>query len=114
MPEAGMDLANLPTVIATAIATFMAITLSFNKWADMRKADATHVGILEKDRDSHARRADEAEEKAERAWARLDEVAKELTEMKVENAKLSEQVRSLTLANQLLSQRVEEFMRAQK
>ena|SRR6185503_7460708 len=112
MPEAGIEAANgLPGAVAMGIASFFALLAAFNKWLDMRRLDATHVGLLEKDRDAHMQRADEAEEKAERAWARLEEVAKEMTEIKVENARLSEQVRSLTQANQQLSARVEEFMR---
>ena len=114
MPETAIDYATLPQSIALAIATFMAITASFNKWAESRKADATHVGILEKDRAYHEERADIAEAKAEKAWQRLDEVAKELSEMKIQNARLSERVDSLTRTNQELTARLEEFMRAAK
>lgn len=114
MPDNGIDVSNLPNAIGLGIGCFFAIMAAFNKWAESRRLDATHVGLLEKDRAYHEERADIAEAKAEKAWARLDEVAKELTDMKVENSRLSEQVRSLTLANQQLSARVEEFMRTTK
>lgn len=112
MPEAAIDYATLPQSIALAIATFMAITASFNKWADSRKADATHVGILEKDRAYHEKRADEAEEKAEQAWARVEEIASQLSEVKIQNARLSERVESLTMANERLTNSLNEYMRA--
>lgn len=114
MPMDGIDYATLPQTVALAISTFAAITLCFNKWADSRKADATHVGVLEKERAFHEERADLAEDKAERAWQRVEEIAGQLTELKVQNARLSERVESLTKANEQLSKSLEEYMRASR
>ncbi len=112
VPETGMAGLSVPAIVATAIGSFLGVALSFNKWLDMRKTDKTHVTILQESIAYHEKRAEAAESKAEKAWAKVDELSEQVSELKSSNATLLERVSSLTDANSTLLRRVSDLTEA--
>jgi hypothetical protein len=101
-------------MVGLGCGAFMAIMLCFSKFIEMRRADATQVGILEKDRAHQLERAARAEEKMEGAWQTLNAIQSDFTKVQVQNAALAEEVRYLREENLALRSRVEDFMRTHK
>jgi septal ring factor EnvC (AmiA/AmiB activator) len=106
-------LEGVPTIIAAGVATFLALSAALNKWLDSQKNETTQVSILQADRDDWKEKAEAFELKAEAAWSTVTQLNKDLTELKVSNARMSEQLDALRQRNGELGQQIQEFMRSQ-
>lgn len=101
-------------MVGLGCGAFMAVMMCFSRFIEMRRADTTQVGILEKDRAFQLERAQKAEDKVEEAWRMVASIRDELTKVQIQNATLAEEVRHLREENQELRSRVEDFMRTHK
>lgn len=103
----------LSPIIASGVATFFVGLAAVNKWFDLQKNETTQVSILQADRDDWKEKAEQFEAKAEAAWSTVNQLNKDLTDLKVSNARMSEQLETLRQRNAELSQQIQEFMRSQ-
>lgn len=103
----------LSPIIASGVATFFVGLAAVNKWFDLQKNETTQVAIIQADRDDWKLKAEAFEIKAEQAWSTVNKLNADLTELKVSNARMSEQLDTLRQRNSDLSQQIQEFMRLQ-
>ena len=103
----------LSPIIASGVATFFVGLAAVNKWFDLQKNETTQVAIIQADRDDWKVKAEAFEVKAEQAWATVDNLKADLSELKVSNARLTEQLNNLRERNAELTQQIQEFMRTQ-
>jgi septal ring factor EnvC (AmiA/AmiB activator) len=84
-----------------------------NKWFDLQKNETTQVAIIQADRDDWKEKAEAFELKAEAAWSTVNKLNADLTELKISNATMTEQLNQLRQRNAELTQQIQEFMRTQ-
>lgn len=106
-------LEGLSPIIASGVATFFVGLAAVNKWFDLQKNETTQVSILQADRDDWKEKAEAFELKAESAWATVNQLNRDLTELKVSNGIMTEQLSQLRQQNGELRQQLQEFMRSQ-
>jgi len=107
------DLNGLPLIISTGVGVFFAMSAALAKWLDSQKNETTQVSILQADRDDWKEKAEAFEIKAEQAWSTVNQLNKDLTELKVSNGIMTEQLSQLRQQNTELRQQLQEFMRSQ-
>jgi septal ring factor EnvC (AmiA/AmiB activator) len=103
----------LSPIIASGVATFFVGLAAVNKWFDLQKNETTQVAIIQADRDDWKEKAEAFEIKAEQAWSTVNQLNRDLTELKVSNGIMTEQLSQLRQRNAELSQQLQEFMRLQ-
>lgn len=103
----------LSPIIASGVATFFVGLAAVNKWFDLQKNETTQVAIIQADRDDWKEKAEAFEIKAEQAWSTVNKLNSDLTELKISNARMSEQLDTLRQRNGELTQQIQEFMRSQ-
>jgi septal ring factor EnvC (AmiA/AmiB activator) len=107
------DLNGLPLIISTGVGVFFAMSAALSKWLDSQKNETTQVSILQADRDDWKEKAELFEAKAEQAWSTVNQLNKDLTELKVSNGIMTEQLAQLRRENAELRDNLQAFMRSQ-
>jgi len=107
------SLDGLPLIISTGVGVFFAMSAALNKWLDSQKNETTQVSILQADRDDWKEKAELFEAKAEQAWSTVNALNKELGEIKVQNARMDEQLTQLRRENAEQRETLQRFMRSQ-
>lgn len=107
------SLDGLPLIISTGVGVFFAMSAALNKWLDSQKNETTQVSILQADRDDWKEKAELFEAKAEQAWSTVNSINKELTELKVSNGVMAEQLTQLRRENAEQRETLQRFMRSQ-
>lgn len=97
--EDPVNLAGLPTTIATAVGVFFACMAALNKWMQAQKNDVTQVTILTDDRDRWQQRAEKAEAAIDDYREKLNQIILDQSEMKMQNGVMIEQIKNLREEN---------------
>lgn len=106
------SLEGLPLIISTGVGVFFAMSAALNKWLDSQKNETTQVSILQADRDDWKEKAELFEAKAEQAWSTVNALNKELSDIKIQNARMEEQLVQLRRENAEQRETLQRFMRS--
>lgn len=94
-----VDLAGLPTTIATAVGVFLACMAAWQQYMRWQKSDVAHVTIITDDRDRWQARAEKAEAAIDDYRLKLNQIILDQSEMKAQNAVMIEQIKGLREEN---------------
>lgn len=112
------DLSGLPVVVSSAVGAFLAVMMAINSYRSSQKTETTQVTVLQGQVDFQRTRAENAERRADTAFAearqdrdRLNQLISDQSDMKAQNTTMLEQLSALRNENAELKAQIQNFMR---
>lgn len=103
------SIAGLPTAIATAVGIFFGCIAVYDRWRKTQQIDITQVAIITEDRDRWQARAEKYAASMDHYREQLNQIILDQSEMKVQNATMIEQIKTLREENQQLRSEVHQL-----